>query len=154
MRQKKTTYLYRNREYIGTFPSATQAAQHARETTMVARNVLSKRCKITRKGYHYSYTPLSEEEIQQLPIREEKQKPKQQPKEKVYKTTYREVDGFRFEVEPNNPNLFQFPRNRKGKVELLKTFIFAKMEKHWSTIPRNVAVLQKQFVKDLCKSII
>lgn len=153
MRQKKVTYLYKDRQFIGEFESATQAAQHAGETTMVARNVLSKRCKITRKGYHYSYRPLSEEEMQQLPIREEKQ-PKQQQKEKTYKTTYREVDGFRFEVEPNNPNLFQFPRNRKGKVELLKQFIFTHMEKHWSTIPRNVAVLQKQFVKDLCNSIV
>ena len=88
MRAKKTTYLYKDREYIGTFPSATQAAQHAGETTMVARNVLSKRCKITRKGYHYSYTPLSQEEIDNLPIREDG----------IFAVTYRKGKAYKVEL--------------------------------------------------------
>ena len=153
MRAKKTTYLYRNREFIGTFPSTTQAAQHAGETTMVARNVLSKRCKITRKGYHYSYKPLSQEEIDNLPIREEKQ-PKQQQKEKTYKVLYRETENCRWEIESNNPNLFQFPRNRKEKVEMLKQFIYKKLTPIWFKQPKALSEMEQEFVKDLCKSII
>ena len=154
MRAKKTTYLYKNREYIGTFPSATQAAQHANESTMVARNVLSGRCKVTRKGYHYSYTPLSQEEIDNLPIREEKQKPKQQQKEKTYRTLYRETENCRWEIESNNPNLFQFPRNRKEKVEMLKQFIYKKLTPIWFKQPKPLSEMEQEFVKDLCKSII
>ena len=153
MRAKKTTYLYKDREYIGTFPSATQAAQHAGETTMVARNVLSKRCKITRKGYHYSYKPLSQEEIDNLPIREEKQ-PKQQQKEKTYKVLYRETENCQWEIETNNPNLFQFPRNRKEKVEMLKQFIYKKLTPIWRAQPKPLSEMEQEFVKDLCKSII
>ena len=153
MRAKKTTYLYKDREYIGTFPSATQAAQHAGETTMVARNVLSKRCKITRKGYHYSYKPLSQEEIDNLPIREEKQ-PKQQQKEKTYKVLYRETENCQWEIETNNPNLFQFPRNRKEKVEMLKQFIYKKLAPIWRAQPKPLSEMEQEFVKDLCKSII
>ena len=153
MRAKKTTYLYRNREYIGTFPSATQAAQHAGETTMVARNVLSKRCKITRKGYHYSYKPLTQEEMDNLPIREEKQKPKQQ-KEKVYKVLYRETENCRWEIESNNTAIFYFPRSRKEKVELLKQFIYKKLTPIWRMQPKARSEMEREFVKDLCKAII
>lgn len=153
MRAKKTTYLYRNREYIGTFPSATQAAQHAGETTMVARNVLSKRCKITRKGYHYSYKPLTQEEMDNLPIREEKQKNKQQ-KEKVYKVLYRETENCRWEIESNNTAIFYFPRNRKEKVELLKQFIYKKLTPIWRMQPKARSEMEREFVKDLCKAII
>ena len=153
MRTKKRTYLYLYREFIGEFESATQAAQHANETTMVARNVLSGRCKVTRKGYHYSYTPLTEEEIQQLPIREEKQKNKQQ-KEKVYKVLYRETENCRWEIESNNTAIFYFPRNRKEKVELLKQFIYKKLTPIWRMQPKARSEMEREFVKDLCKAII
>ena len=152
MRAKKRTYLYLYREFIGEFESATQAAQHAGETTMVARNVLSKRCKQTRKGYHYSYKPLSQEEMDNLPIREEKQK--QQPKEKTYKVLYRETENCQWEIESNNPNLFQFPRNRKEKVEMLKQFIYKKLTPIWRAQPKPLSEMEREFVKDLCKAII
>ena len=153
MRTKKRTYLYLYREFIGEFESATQAAQHAGETTMVARNVLSKRCKQTRKGYHYSYTPLTQEEIDNLPIREEKQ-PKQQPKEKTYKVLYRETENCRWEIESNNTAIFYFPRSRKEKVEMLKQFIYKKLTPIWRAQPKPLSEMEQEFVKDLCKSIV
>ena len=67
------------------------------------------------------------------------------------KKTMRTVGGFEYEVGMN-PNLFILPRAKSERKKLLKDFVFAECDKAWRNLPRQVAVLKKEFLKEILNS--
>lgn len=154
MRKPKKTYLYRYNEYIGEFPSLLKAAQYANEDTQRASNVIRGLVRQTRNGYFYSYSQLTSEQISNLPREKEENHTQPTIKQRTYNTTHRILDNdIEIEADPRNLNIFQFPRTRKEKVNLLKKFIYKKLIPIWQTQNKRQSTLEKEFIKDLLGAI-
>lgn len=151
MKKKKPIYVYLNREFQGKFDSTLEAAEAAGVTPLVVSKIargLTKR-PVTNKGYHFSYHPLSDEELEQLPIREEKE-------------GYLRVDGRsckqivedqEYEVSCQNPQVTYQPNNKMQRIEQFKTFLWQAMSDRWYIIPKNVATLEKQYCREFLNSM-
>ena len=65
----------------------------------------------------------------------------------------REINGQTFDVEWKNRNIFQLPRNRKEKLEMLKTFVRKECDSCWSMQDRRIATLKREFLTEMIKSL-
>lgn len=125
----KTTFLYKNGEYIGKFDTITAAAKAAKESIHTARGILSGNKIQSKQGYHYSLHKLTDEEINKLPIVEE------------------EYD------EDDEDNKFYLPRGKKRKIEELKSFIMTKLTPVWRQQNPQRTILEKRYLNQLLESI-
>ena len=68
--------------------------------------------------------------------------------------TKKEINGFCYDVWWAKPDeIFQLPRSRAERVRMLKTFFIRRMEDRWMKLPKATATLERQFVKEMFKSI-
>jgi len=124
----KKTFLYKNGEYVGEFDTITAAAKAAKESVATARGILSGNKKISKQGYFYSLTKLTDEEINKLPIVEE-------------------------EYDEEEDEGFYFGRGKKKKIEELKTFIITKLTPVWRQQSKQRTILEKRYLQQLLESI-
>lgn len=133
------TYVYNNRQFIGTYYSITEAAIAQGESLPTARQVILGKSKMTRKGNVYTTKELTDEEIENLPI-----------KERFNDDCKVQVDNnIEYEVNCQDHKVCYLPRSRKGKLNMLKQFIHNQMEYKWLTQPKQITALQKKFLQEL-----
>lgn len=65
----------------------------------------------------------------------------------------KKVDHQVYEVTYDNDNIFSLPRGKKAKLEALKTYVMKECEKTWSQLPREVATLKRQYLRELIDSL-
>lgn len=65
----------------------------------------------------------------------------------------KKIDNQVYEVTYNNDNIFSLPRGKKAKLEALKTYVMKECEKAWSQLPREIATLKRQFLRELIDAL-
>ena len=145
MKKPIKTYLYHNRQFVGAYNSITEAAVAAGESLPTARQIIQGIAKMSRKGNVYTTRELTQEEIEKLPIKEERfnSECKVQADEKI-----------EYEVDCASHKVCYIPRSREGKLKMLRQFINQQMEYKWATQPKQITTLQKKFLEELFDSLL
>lgn len=151
MKQKRKTYAYLNQEFKFVAQSAAEAARKASVATAVVFQILSKQRPCTKQGWHFSDHKLTDEERYELPVKDnhfEKQEATHWGRGCV-----REVEQQVYEVECKSPNITYFPNKRNDKIEEFKTFLFTKFRERWLLIPKPLATLERQYIRDFLREM-
>ena len=150
MRQdRKPIYIYHNREFVGKAKSQTEAAEKTNVTYTTVFQIANKQRGTTRHGYYYSFTKLTEEELNELPIKESN-------------TNYANVNGKgctknidkqNYEVNCTDRKVTYQSPSKIIRIEELKSFIYARLQERWRKIPQNVATLERTYIKETLNSL-
>jgi len=65
----------------------------------------------------------------------------------------KKIDNQVYEVSYGNDNIFNLPRGRKAKLQELKTYVMKECEKAWSQLPREIATLKRQYLRELIDAL-
>ena len=138
MKKKKKTYAYLNQEFKVAANSAAEAAMKASVATAVVYQILKQERICTKQGWHFSDHELTDEEIEQLPI-----------KDNHHQAEVKDAIGCNKDKKDcQDISVFDFPRSRERKVDEFKTFIFTIFRERWMLIDKKVAQLEKAYIKE------
>ena len=150
MKPRKSVYVYKDNEYIGLFNSLQEAGKFTKECGNVIGDVLEGKRKLTRKGYHYSQTKLTEEEINALPrkkVLEKESKPRHNKECKEI------INGYDYEVDCANHKVTYQPRSKEERIKQFKFFIYQKLQTHWDSIPKAAVNLERIYIQEFLDSL-
>ena len=138
MKKKKKTYAYLNQEFKFAANSAAEAARKASVATAVVYQILKQERICTKKGWHFSDHELTDEEIEQLPI-----------KDNHHQAEVKDARGCdKDKNDCQDMMLFDFPRSKEKKVDEFKTFLYTIFRDRWMLIDKKVAQLEKAYIKE------
>lgn len=138
MKQKHKTYAYLNQELKFIAESATEAARKASVATAVVFQILRKQRLCTKQGWHFSDHELTDEEIEQLPI-----------KCNHHQAEVKDARGCdKDKKDCQDMMLFDFPSSRERKVDEFKSFLFTIFRERWMLIDKRVAQLEKEYIRE------
>ena len=138
MKKKKKTYAYLNQEFKFVADSASEAARKSSVATSVVYQILKKQRLCTKQGWHFSDHELTDEEIEQLPI-----------KCNHHQAEVKDARGCdKDKKDCQDMMLFDFPRSKEEKVDEFKTFIFTIFRERWMLIDKKVAQLERAYIRE------
>lgn len=144
MKERKKTYAYLNQELKFITPTAAEAARKASVATAVVFQILKKQRPCTKQGWHFSDHRLTDEEREQLPIKDNHY----QAEVKDARGCYKEEEDSKYEVTCQNMKVFDFPRSREGKIDKFKTFLLTRFRDRWMIIDKRVAQLEREYIRE------
>lgn len=65
----------------------------------------------------------------------------------------RKIDNQVYEVDYKHSNIFDLPRGRIDRLQALKTYVMKECEKAWALLPREVATLKRQYLRELIDAL-
>ena len=143
MKEKKKTYAYLNQEFKFAENSAAEAARKASVATAVVYQILSKQRPCTKQGWHFSDHELTDEEIEQLPI-----------KDNHHQAEVKDARGCNKDKNDcQDMMLFDFPRSKEEKVDEFKSFLFTIFRERWMLIDKRVAQLEKAYIREALQEL-
>ena len=143
MKKKKKTYAYLNQEFKFVADSAAEAASKASVATAVVYQILKQERICTKQGWHFSDHKLTDEEIEQLPI-----------KCNHHQAEVKDARGCdKDKNDCQDMMLFDFPRSKEKKVDEFKSFLFTIFRERWMLIDKKVAQLERAFIREFLDSI-
>ena len=138
MKEKKKTYAYLTQEFKFSANSAAEAARKASVATAVVYQILKQERICTKQGWHFSDHELTDEEIEQLPI-----------KDNHHQAEVKDARGCNKDKKDcQDMMLFDFPRSKEKKVDEFKSFLFTIFRERWMLIDKKVAQLEKAYIKE------
>lgn len=137
MKGKKKTYAYLNQELKFITPTAAEAASKASVATAVVYQILSKQRLCTKQGWHFSDHELTDEEIEQLPI-----------KCNHHQAEVKDARGCDKDKKDCQDMMFGFPRSKEEKVDEFKSFLFTIFRERWMLIDKKVAQLEMAYIRE------
>ena len=138
MKKKKKTYAYLNQEFKFAANSAAEAARKASVATAVVYQILKQERICTKQGWHFSNHELTDEEIEQLPI-----------KCNHHQAEVKDARGCNKDKKDcQDMMLFDFPRSKEKKVDEFKTFLYTIFRDRWMLIDKKVAQLEKAYIRE------
>lgn len=138
MKGKKKTYAYLNQEFKFAANSAAEAAMKASVATAVVYQILKQERLCTKQGWHFSDHELTDEEIEQLPI-----------KCNHHQAEVKDARGCdKDKKDCQDMMLFDFPRSKEEKVDEFKTFLYTIFRERWMLIDKKVAQLEKSYIRE------
>lgn len=137
MKGKKKTYAYLNQELKFITPTALEAARKASVATAVVYQILKQERICTKQGWHFSDHKLTDEEIEQLPI-----------KCNHHQAEVKDARGCDKDKKDCQDMLFDFPRSKEEKVDEFKSFLFTIFRERWMLIDKKVAQLEKEYIRE------
>ena len=150
MKKRIPIFVYFNREYLGKFGSMQDAARRAGITPNQVGKIARGKQKCTREGFYFSFNELTEEEIDELPVKDKFPKPYvRQDGRKCTKV----VEDMEYEVPCDNQNVCHFARSKEQRKEDFKTFLFTKFRDRWMIIDKRMATLERQYIREFLQSI-
>ena len=138
MKEKKKTYAYLNQEFKFAANSAAEAARKASVATAVVYQILKQERICTKQGWHFSNHELTDEEIEQLPIKDNHHQ------SEVKDARVCDKD----KKDCQDMMLFDFPRSKEEKVDEFKSFLFTIFRERWMLIDKKVAQLEKEYIRE------
>lgn len=137
MKKKKKTYAYLNQEFKFVADSAAEAASKSSVATAVVYQILKQERICTKQGWHFSDHELTDEEIEQLPI-----------KDNHHQAEVKDARGCNKDKKDCQDMLFDFPRSKEKKVDEFKSFLFTIFRERWMLIDKKVAQLEKAYIRE------
>ena len=150
MRPKRPVNVYRNHEFIGHFNSINEASDKTKENSATIRNILEGKQQITRKGYVYTDEPLTDEEIQSMPTKKEKETKEGKRFNNDCKKLF---NGFDYEVPCSNHQVTYQARSKEQRIKDFKYFLYQKLYTHWLTIPKAAVNLERIYIQEFLDSV-
>lgn len=149
---KVQVHVYHNQEYIGKFPTIVEAGLRAGVTPSTVRQILMGNQECTRQGFVFRYDQLTDEEREELPVRDT------MPSKEGFvrhdgRSCRKMVEEAVYEVDCSHPQVCYQPRNVQERKEQLKNFLWKALRDRWLTIPKNIAILERQFIRESIESI-
>lgn len=135
MKEKKKTYAYLNQELKFITPTAAEAARKTSVATAVVYQILKQERICTKQGWHFSDHELTDEEIEQLPI-----------KDNHHQADARGCDKDKKDFQ--DMRLYDLPRSKERKVDEFKTFLYSIFRERWMLIDKRVAQLEKSYIRE------
>lgn len=136
--KKKKIYIYHNQDLFAIADSLKDAADKTGiKPTTVYCTVRNK--KTTRNGFFFSHRELTDEEAQNLEVKRN--------------DCIKEVGTQVYEVGCNSPNVCYYPKKRSDKIEEFKTFLFTKFKERWLLIPKPLATLEREYIRDFLREM-
>lgn len=151
MRKGNRVYIYLNQEYWGEAETQTKAAKKCGITLATVQQVLRGKTPCTRRGFYFSTKPLTDEERYELPVKDNHFE--RQEETHWGRGCVREVEQQVYEVSCNSPNVCYYPKKRSDKIEEFKTFLFTKFKERWLLIPKPLATLERQYIRDFLREM-
>lgn len=151
MRKGNKTYGYLNQELKFVAQSAAEAARKASVATAVVFQILNKQRPCTKQGWHFADHRLTDEERYELPVKDNHIQ--NQDSTHWGRGCVREVEDQVYEVDCNSPSVCYFPKRRNDKIEEFKTFLFTKFKERWLLIPKPLATLERQYIRDFLRQM-
>lgn len=65
----------------------------------------------------------------------------------------RKIDKQIYEVDYKHSNIFDLPRGSKDRLQALKTYVMNECEKAWALLPREIATLKREYLRELIDSL-
>ena len=137
MKEKKKTYVYLNQELKFITPTAAEAARKTSVATAVVYQILKQERICTKQGWHFSDHELTDEEIEQLPIKDNHQ---------AEVKNARGCDKDKKDCQ--DMRLFDLPRSKESKVDEFKAFLYTIFRNRWMLIDKKVAQLEKAYIRE------
>lgn len=137
MKEKKKTYAYLNQELKFITPTAAEAARKTSVATAVVYQILKQERICTKQGWHFSDHELTDEEIEQLPIKDNHQ---------AEVNNARGCDKDKKDCQ--DMRLFDLPRSKESKVDEFKAFLYTIFRNRWMLIDKKVAQLEKAYIRE------
>ena len=143
MKGKKKTYAYLNQELKFITPTALEAARKASVATAVVYQILKQERICTKQGWHFSDHELTDEEIEQLPI-----------KDNHHQAEVKDARGCNKDKNDcQDMMLFDFPRSKEEKVDEFKSFLFTIFRERRMLIDKRVAQLEKAYIREALQEL-
>lgn len=138
MKEKKKTYAYLNQELKFITPTAAEAARKTSVATAVVYQILKQERICTKQGWHFSDHELTDEEIEQLPI-----------KCNHHQAEVKDARGCdKDKKDCQDMRLFDLPRSKESKVDEFKKFLYTLFRDRWMLIDKRVAQLEKEYIRE------
>lgn len=148
MKPKRPCYAYKNNELVGFFNSLGEASDKTKENTTTIRNILEGKQEISRRGYVYTDEPLTEEEMQSMPIIKEIKQ------EKRFNQDCKQIIGnYDYEVPCANHQVTYQARSKEQRIKQFKFFLYQKLQMHWQLIPKAAVNLEKVYINEFLDSL-
>ena len=145
-KKPKKVCVYKNYQLVRECKSLTEAAASTLESISTVRTYLDKP-KASKRGFVFVSEPLTQDEMEHMPIRKEKQEPRANSNCKV------ELGNLELEVACSDHQVFHLERSKEARKAQLRQFIYTKLYKHWMIVPQNIALLEKRFVQEILDSL-
>ena len=65
----------------------------------------------------------------------------------------RKIDKQIYEVDCKHSNIFDMPRGSKDRLQVLKRYVQKECEKAWALLPREIATLKREYLRELIDSL-
>lgn len=152
MKTKCKTYIYKNGEFVTEKPSAVEAAQYANVSPMLVKNIVSTNQKVTRKGWTFSYKPLSLDELEEIKrICAKRELAKQEKIEKVRNGCTKDIGNSTFEVDCKDGRVFDVPRSEEGKKNAIMALYMTDLK--YCRYDSKIAMMKRAYMRELLNSL-
>ncbi len=144
------TYVYKDKNLIATVPTTKDAAELANTTSTTVSLCALNRKHMPFKGYWFSYTPLTNEQLEDIYTRTQKSKAVRRSNDEC------KVKEGRFEYDVNCKDhlVTHIPRNRVDRIEQLKRMIWNSNYKRWMELSPQLAALEKVAYREILNSLL
>ena len=68
------------------------------------------------------------------------------------KKKLKQIDGFEYKVEEDD-KLFELPRKKVDKLRMLQDYVTRECENAWRKLPKKIAVLKREMLKELIDEV-
>ena len=149
MRGKKpiNVWVYKDYQLVKECKSLTEAAASTSESIATVRLYIDQP-KASKRGFVFVSEPLTEEEMQHMPIKEEKKQ-----EERANSNCKVELGNLEIEVLCSDHQVFHLERSKEARKAQLRQFIYNKLYNHWMTAPQSVSLLEKRFLLEIIDSL-
>lgn len=149
---KVQVHVYHNQDYKGKYQSIVEAANRAGVTPSTVRQILLGNQECTRQGFVFTYNQLTDEEREELPIRDTL------PTKDGFirhdgRSCRKLVEDAVYEVNCYDGHVTYLGKTKEAKIEQFKNFLFTKFHDRWMIIPKGVATLERQYIREFLNSI-
>ena len=152
MKTKCKTYIYKNGEFVTEKPSAVEAAQYADVSPMLVKNIVGTKQKVTRKGWTFSYKPLSLDELEEIKrICAKRELAKQEKIEKTRKGCAKDIGNSTFEVDCKDGRVFDIPKSDQAKKDAIMALYMTDLR--YCRYESKIALMKRAYMKELLNSL-
>lgn len=147
MRKPKKVWVYKDYQLVKECKSIQEAADSTQETISTVRTYLDKP-KASKRGYVFVSEPLTAEEMEHMPILEEKE-----PDERANGACKVKLqEGQELEVSCYDHRAFLLERSKEARKAQLRQYIYTRLRPYWLTVPQQVSSFERRFLQEIIDS--
>ena len=146
-KKPKKVWIYKDYQLVRECQSMAEAAASTLENTTTVRTYLNQP-KATKRGYVFVSEPLTEEEMEHMPLMEEKE-----PDERANGACKVKLqEGQELEVSCYDHRAFLLERSKEARKAQLRQYIYTRLRPYWLTVPQQISNFERRFLQEIIDS--